>query len=84
MNNPEWRLHARCRGLPLEIFYVSSAEKGARRIAHEEAAKRICQSCRVCQRCLSYALAIDEQHGIWGSTTPRERTALRTAVGYQS
>ncbi|WP_133694399.1 WhiB family transcriptional regulator [Mycobacterium sp. BK086] len=76
-SDPEWRLRARCRGLPLEIFFVASTEKGARRMDHEDAAKRICRSCAVRQRCLSYAMEIDEQHGIWGATSPRERLAMR-------
>ncbi|WP_255502935.1 WhiB family transcriptional regulator [Mycolicibacterium sp. CH28] len=73
----EWRLRARCRGMPLEMFFLTSTEKGSVRAAHESNAKRICLPCPVRQRCLSYAMEIGEQHGIWGATTPAERTAMR-------
>jgi WhiB family transcriptional regulator, redox-sensing transcriptional regulator len=81
-SDPEWRLQARCRGLPTEIFFVSSAEKGSRRVAHEESAKRICRACVVQERCLSYAMAVDEQYGIWGAANPRERNNLRTNMAH--
>jgi hypothetical protein len=38
-------------------------------------AKAICSKCPVVDTCLS--LNIDEQYGIWGNTTERERRILR-------
>ncbi|MGY4711295.1 WhiB family transcriptional regulator [Mycolicibacterium sp. CBM1] len=73
----EWRLQARCRGMPIEMFFLAATEKGAQRAALEADAKRICFSCTVRRRCLSYALGIGEQHGVWGATTPAERSAMR-------
>ncbi|GAY13665.1 WhiB family transcriptional regulator [Mycobacterium sp. shizuoka-1] len=73
----EWRLQARCRGMPIEVFFLASTEKGSLRTAHEANAKRICLSCNVRRRCLTYAMEISEQHGVWGATTPAERNAMR-------
>ncbi len=47
-------------------------------------ATRICEACPVCAQCLKYALSgADTWHGIttgiWGGTTPRERSRLRQA-----
>jgi WhiB family redox-sensing transcriptional regulator len=69
-----WRLHARCRGLPTDIFFAEG-ERGARRTAREEHAKRVCRACVVQRECLSYAVESGEPYGIWGATTPRERAS---------
>ncbi|WP_163746600.1 WhiB family transcriptional regulator [Mycolicibacterium helvum] len=52
-------------------------EKGAQRSVHEAAAKQIWHACPVLRRCRSHAIETNEQHGIWGATTPGERSALR-------
>jgi WhiB family redox-sensing transcriptional regulator len=39
-----------------------------------DAAKRICAGCDVRAQCLAHALAAGERHGIWGGTTPGERS----------
>lgn len=72
-----WWRHARCRGLPTDIFFASDGERGARRAMREEYAKQVCRSCPVCQQCLDYATVSDEPYGIWGAATPRERHRLR-------
>jgi WhiB family transcriptional regulator, redox-sensing transcriptional regulator len=36
-------------------------------------AKAICERCTIRRRCLDYALASGEPHGIWGGTTEDER-----------
>jgi len=42
-----------------------------------EVAKALCAVCSSKPRCLSEALARDEQYGIWGGTTPHERLRIR-------
>lgn len=76
----EWRVHAECRGLPTEMFFTSEGERGARRAAGEERAKRICRVCRVRSECLRFAVALDEPYGIWGAMTPRERRWIAADV----
>lgn len=73
----DWQLRARCRGLPAEVFFTTDDDRGMRRIAHEENAKRICRDCQVLRECLSHAIQAEETYGIWGATTPKERDALR-------
>lgn len=72
----DWQLHARCRGLPTDVFFMSDGEKGARKVAREEHAKRVCRSCMVEHECLNYAVISGEPYGIWGATTPRERRVM--------
>ena len=75
----EWQLRAECRGLPTEIFFASESERGERRTAHEERAKKVCRSCPVQQECLRYAITSVEPFGVWGAMTPRERERLAHA-----
>jgi WhiB family redox-sensing transcriptional regulator len=73
-------LRARCRGLPAEVFFTTDDDRGSRRIAHEENAKRICRDCPVLRECLSHAIQAKETYGIWGATTPKERVALQRCM----
>ena len=45
------------------------------------AAKAVCMGCPVRQRCLDYAIAHNERHGVWGGTTPDERRVIRRSAG---
>lgn len=74
----EWRLRARCRGLPIDIFFPPSDGPPATRRSREDAAKELCGSCPVLAQCRGYALESGEPHGIWGATTPEERTVRKT------
>lgn len=43
-----------------------------------EAAKRVCRLCPLQADCLDYALANDERYGVWGGTSERDRSRLRS------
>lgn len=47
------------------------------------AAKKLCQECPVRQQCFEFALWHFQQFGIWGGTTAKERTAMRTRLGIE-
>ncbi|RJT82207.1 WhiB family transcriptional regulator [Arthrobacter cheniae] len=40
-------------------------------------AASLCMACGARAACLSYALAADERHGVWGGTTAAERKSRR-------
>lgn len=40
-------------------------------------AQRVCAKCPVRDLCLEFALVNEEQHGVWGGMTPKERQRLR-------
>jgi len=70
-----WRDQARCRFANLDLFFpVSSAGVEVEQI---DAAKAICQVCRVKDCCLLFALETNQEDGIWGGTTEAERRKLR-------
>jgi WhiB family redox-sensing transcriptional regulator len=70
-----WESHAACRSTDPELFFpVSETGPSTAQIA---GAKAICARCEVRSECLAFALATRQPHGVWGGTSPEERTVLR-------
>lgn len=68
-----WMADANCRGMDPDVFFPSRSDSPAT----IEAVLSVCQSCTVQDRCLSWALHLNERDGIWGNTTGRQRRRLR-------
>lgn len=78
MSDQIWGLAA-CRGPHQEIFFPPSVAESRRSKRRREArAKEICGTCPISEACLRTALARNEQHGIWGGHTEKERRQLLT------
>ena len=77
----EWRYDAKCRGMDTELWYPPRDKTKYKDIA--AVSKAVCYGrdglpeCPVRKECLLYADSIDEQHGIWGGMSHRERNALK-------
>lgn len=75
-----WRYSAKCSGQDTEIFFPPRNKTLYKPIADK--AKAICygkdgySECPVRKECLLDALGRDEEHGIWGGMSHRERNAL--------
>ncbi|WNM74470.1 WhiB family transcription factor [Gordonia phage BearBQ] len=69
---PTWHEQSICRQVDPEIFFPSHYSQGL-----TADAKRICGGCDVRAVCLQWALDNNDQHGVLGGTTPRERKRLR-------
>jgi WhiB family redox-sensing transcriptional regulator len=75
-----WLDEARCAGEDTEVFYPSRDKDTYKVIAAQ--AKAYClgpggkSHCPVRSECLWEAIDSDEQHGIWGGLSHRERNAL--------
>jgi len=65
-----WQRDALCPQTNPEAFFSDDAEVIA-------AAKKVCQACDVGAQCLAYALMNDEEFGIWGGKSERERRRLK-------
>ncbi len=75
-----WQSFAACRGTAPELFLGPDEERVRDRVRRERLAIRVCADCPVRPECLGHALQVPERHGIWGATTPEQRSALgRTA-----
>jgi WhiB family redox-sensing transcriptional regulator len=67
---------ALCTGMSADVFYPPDGLARRERVRHARRAKEICLHCPVVDECRSYALAAQENFGIWGATTPQERRAV--------
>jgi WhiB family transcriptional regulator, redox-sensing transcriptional regulator len=70
----EWRLRAACRNIDPDLFFPPGRTGAAL-----EAAKSVCGRCAVRSECLEFALAANQQDGVWGGTSEDERRRLRPA-----
>jgi WhiB family redox-sensing transcriptional regulator len=71
----EWQAAGACLSADPEIFFpVSGCGASAAQI---EQARQICARCQVRSECLDFAMSTGEMHGIWGGTTPEDRTRER-------
>jgi len=76
-----WRYLAKCRGMDTEMWFPPRDKTKYKTIA--DASKAVCfgadgfPECPVRKQCLLYAENMDDQHGIWGGMSHRERNALK-------
>jgi WhiB family redox-sensing transcriptional regulator len=70
-----WMEDAKCANIEdPDIFFPPRDKELYKKIATE--ARGFCHSCPVQPNCLWYAVSSDENHGIWGGRSHRERNAL--------
>ncbi|MGG7510924.1 WhiB family transcriptional regulator [Plantibacter sp. YIM 135249] len=65
----DWMDDALCAQTDPELFIVDQG-------GSSKPAKKVCRNCDVRVQCLEYALAHDEQWGIWGGLSRRQRNRL--------
>lgn len=79
--NLEWWHQAKCRGMDTELWFPPRDKIKYKEIATKS--KSVCfgkdgfPECPVRLQCLFYSEDMDEQHGIWGGMSHRERNALK-------
>lgn len=82
LTRPGWHKAANCRG-QVQVFFGArfDSPRPSRKVRLAiMAAKEVCAGCPVRNLCLDYALDHDEDYGIWGGLTPRERRMVRTRI----
>jgi WhiB family transcriptional regulator, redox-sensing transcriptional regulator len=72
-----WRMRSACLDSDPDVFFPIGTTGGA--LEQIETAKRICTACLVTDECLEFALATNQEAGIWGGTTEEDRRKLRKA-----
>lgn len=70
-----WRTRSLCRDSNPDLFFPIGATGTA--LDQIEAAKQVCEACQVADECLEFALATNQEAGVWGGTTEEERRRLR-------
>jgi WhiB family redox-sensing transcriptional regulator len=73
-----WRDRASCRDTSPELFFPIGTTGVA--LEQIDAAKRVCHECPVASECLEFALATNQEAGVWGGLTEDERRRLRKGV----
>jgi WhiB family redox-sensing transcriptional regulator len=73
----DWREVAACRDTDPDLFFPIGTTGPA--IAQIEAAKAVCRQCEALAQCLEFALATNQESGVWGGTSEEERRVLRRA-----
>lgn len=69
----EWQVHGSCRGMDSAVFFHPERERGSKRAAREDAAKRVCEACPVRLQCAQHAIEAREPYGTWGGMSETER-----------
>jgi WhiB family redox-sensing transcriptional regulator len=72
-----------CRKNP-DFFYPEDYYLLSTRRMAEDLAKQLCGMCPLQALCASYAVAAQEDYGIWGGTNPRERREIRLSLRSKS
>lgn len=73
----EWRHRSLCRDSDPELFFPIGTTGHA--VDQIDAAKAVCRRCDVRPECLEFALATNQEAGVWGGATEDERRRLRRA-----
>ncbi|MEO6121130.1 MAG: WhiB family transcriptional regulator [Acidimicrobiales bacterium] len=71
----DWRDCASCRDTDPDLFFPVGTTGPA--IDQIESAKAVCRSCPAQVACLEFALATNQESGVWGGTSEEERRKLR-------
>jgi WhiB family redox-sensing transcriptional regulator len=71
---PDYWDEASCASVDMELFFPERSSKDQ---PHISQVKMICMSCPIRTKCLQFALDENEQFGVWGGMTYRERLQLR-------
>ncbi len=71
----EWRVESSCKDTDPDLFFPVGTTGPA--IEQIEAAKAVCGICPVQSQCLEFALATNQDSGVWGGTSEDERRRLR-------
>lgn len=66
----EWVQDALCATVGGDLFFPEAAQSAT-------PAKRICAACPVQANCLAEAIENNEEWGVWGGTSGRDRQGMR-------
>ena len=73
----DWRDRSACRDTDPDLFFPIGTTGAA--IEQIDAAKAVCRECEAQGPCLEFALATNQEAGVWGGTAEEERRKLRKA-----
>jgi WhiB family redox-sensing transcriptional regulator len=70
-----WRVNANCRAIDPDMFFpIGNTGEAMRMLVR---ARAVCADCGVRKECLDFALATNQDCGVWGGTSEEERRDMR-------
>ena len=78
----DWRRDAICRDTDPDLFFPVGTTGNA--LVQIEKARQVCHECAVRVECLEFALATNQDAGIWGGTSEEERRVIRRRIAARS
>ena len=70
MSRPDWMGYARCTEVDPDLHFPDKGHSTAQ-------PKRICMACEVRVECLAYAIEHNEEHGVWGGLSYKQRRDVK-------
>jgi WhiB family transcriptional regulator, redox-sensing transcriptional regulator len=74
-DSDDWRTRAACKDTDPELFFPVGTTGPA--VEQIDAARTVCLDCGAKDPCLEFALATNQESGVWGATSEDERRRLR-------
>lgn len=71
----DWRSEAACLNVDPELFFPIGNTGPA--VAQVAEAKAVCRECSVESECLQWAIANNQDSGVWGGLSEEERRSLK-------
>ena len=78
----DWRRRGACRDENPELHFPIGTSGPA--LLQVEQAKAVCRRCSVTDDCLAWALAKNQEFGVWGGMSEEERRALKRRGGLKA
>jgi len=73
---PEWHERAHCAGVGVNYYFGEDDEKPTMSIQQVRRASKLCDVCPVFVECLTWALTVREEYGVWAGTSGRVRRRI--------
>ena len=73
---PEWQAQAHCKGVGHDMYFGNEDEQPTMSIKQVRNAAKLCDVCPVFVECLTHALTVREEYGVWAGTSGRTRRRL--------
>src|SRR5262252_2807192 len=73
---PDWHARAHCAGVGVNYYFGSDGDQPTMSIQQVRRASKLCDVCPVFIECLTWALEIREEYGVWAGTSGRVRRRI--------
>jgi WhiB family redox-sensing transcriptional regulator len=73
---PDWQKKAHCAGVGVGYYFGEESEQPTMSIRQVRSASKLCEVCPVYIECLTHALTVREEYGVWAGTSGRVRRRI--------